>query len=299
MTGRIHSFPDAAVCAEIQLDTHEQTWGVSVGHWGAAIAEYLAFLAAIGRPRTTRMLRRQQLHMLAETIGKPMLDVTDSDLIRWFGEHPAWKPETRKNYRNALRGFFAWAVQYGYLDANPAASIPVVSVPKAPPRPAPQEAYEAALATASPKVVLALRLAREAGLRRAEIARVHSKDLLRGFGDPQLVVHGKGSRERVVPITQELYEELASAGAGGWVFPSPYTDSHVTAEYLGGICSEALGPTCTLHMLRHLFATLAYRRTKDIRAVQELLGHSSLAVTERYVQCDDQAKRAAMMAAVA
>jgi len=61
-------------------------------------------------------------------------------------------------------------------------------------------------------------------------------------------------------------------------------------------------PDCASIELHHTRARICLgelRRTKDIRAVQELLGHSSLAVTERYVQCDDDAKRAAMMAAVA
>lgn len=271
--------------------------GESADGWTAAILAYMAYLTAIGRPRTTRGLRRSQLSLLAETIGLPLAEVSDADLIGWFAAHPAWMAETRKSYRNALRGFFAWAHQYGHTDSNPAASIPVVTVPKAPPRPAPQEAYDRAMAGAVPRVAMALRLAREAGLRRGEISRVHCRDLLRGIGGPQLAVHGKGARERVVPITVELFDALAAMADGSWVFPSP-AGGHMTASYIGCMCSAALGPDCTLHQLRHLFATLAYRRTKDIRAVQELLGHSSLAVTERYVQCDDDAKRAAMMAAV-
>jgi len=63
------------------------------------------------------------------------------------------------------------------------------------------------------------------------------------------------------------------------------------------ICSELLGEHVTLHMLRHRFATRAYRATRNIRAVQRMLGHSSLAITERYLECDDDEMRAAMLGA--
>lgn len=50
-------------------------------------------------------------------------------------------------------------------------------------------------------------------------------------------------------------------------------------------------------MLRHSFATAAYRGSRNLRAVQQLLGHASLAVTERYLQTDESEMRAAMEAA--
>jgi len=52
-----------------------------------------------------------------------------------------------------------------------------------------------------------------------------------------------------------------------------------------------------LHGLRHRFATRAYARSRDLRAVQELLGHASPAITQRYVAVSDMNLRAAMNAA--
>jgi integrase/recombinase XerC len=53
-----------------------------------------------------------------------------------------------------------------------------------------------------------------------------------------------------------------------------------------------------MHTLRHRFASRAYRGTRNLRAVQTLLGHASIATTERYTAVDDAEMRAAMVAAV-
>jgi site-specific recombinase XerC len=55
----------------------------------------------------------------------------------------------------------------------------------------------------------------------------------------------------------------------------------------------------TMHTLRHRFGTRAYRGSRNLRAVQELLGHASIATTERYTAIDDDEIRAAAMAAAA
>jgi site-specific recombinase XerD len=60
----------------------------------------------------------------------------------------------------------------------------------------------------------------------------------------------------------------------------------------------AFGDVVLGDTFRHRFATRAYRGTRNLRAVQVLLGHSSIATTERYVAVDDSEIRAAMVAAL-
>nr|WP_231974795.1 tyrosine-type recombinase/integrase [Mycobacterium sp. E1747] len=132
------------------------------------------------------------------------------------------------------------------------------------------------------RVLLMARLAGEAGLRRAEVAQVHTNDLIDHPEGPQLIVHGKGGKQRVVPITTSLAVEIAHARPhGGFVFPGQI-DGHVSPGHVGKLVSKAMPPGWSMHKLRHRFATRGYAGTGNLRAVQEALGHASVATTQRY-----------------
>lgn len=262
--------------------------------WGHLIDRYREHLAAAGRPQTTIGLRTWQLDHLSRGLGIPLSEVTTERLIGFLAQQD-WAPETRKSYRSAVRGFCAWAMKTGIITHDPAVDLPPVRVPRASARPCPEATYAAALGRADARGKLMLRLAAEAGLRRAEIARIHSRDLVHTATGPSLVVHGKGDHIRIVPITDSLAALILDAG--GWVFPS-IRGKHLEPKTIGMMCSRLLGDHVTVHQLRHRFASRAYRGTHNLRAVQELLGHSTLATTERYLDCSEDERRTAMLAAI-
>jgi integrase len=82
----------------------------------------------------------------------------------------------------------------------------------------------------------------------------------------------------------------------GWLFPTGF-GGHLTPDAVGRLVSRVLPDGWTMHTLRHRFATRGYRGTHNLRAVQMLLGHASIATTERYLAVDDAEIRAAAMAA--
>ncbi len=125
------------------------------------------------------------------------------------------EPETRRSYRTSVRQFYAWATDAGHVTASPAEKLPRVRPSTPNPHPASERAYTAALATADPRERLMLRLAAELGLRRGEVARVHSRDVLDDDGGWSLLVHGKGNRDRVLPYqtgSQPPYDPAPPAG---------------------------------------------------------------------------------------
>ncbi|EHB53780.1 integrase family protein [Mycolicibacterium rhodesiae JS60] len=277
----------------------------TVINWELLIDEYGAWMGGVGRSRTTIQLRQGQLRLAAREIGGHPNAVTEDDLTTWLGCYPDWKPETRKSYRNTLCGFFEWAYKFGRILDNPAAELEPVRAFAGPPRPADDIAWQEALAAADLRVTLMLRLAGEAGLRRSEVACVHTRDLVDTSAGAQLIVHGKGAKRRMVPLSQGLADLIRQGPGGhtlgrgphGYLFPSTH-GGHLAPPYVGRMISRVLPEGLAMHTLRHRFATRAYRGSRNIRVVQQLLGHASVANTERYTKVEDDELRAAMMAAL-
>lgn len=257
--------------------------------WDALIADYLAAQAAAGAPPTTLRTRRYHLAHLARGIEQPPTEVTGELLVSWAAKQ-TWKRETRRGRRTTLRAFWRWAVDSGRLTCNAAAALPPVPPSPPAPRPLPNSALEAAIARADERVRLILRLAVEAGLRRGEIAQVHANDLVDDLDGLSLVVHGKGGKLRLVPLTPSLAAAVRERCRGGYAFPGR-VDGHLSAERVGRLAANALPAAWTLHAGRHRFATLAHRVCGDLLIVQDLLGHASPVTTRAYVGPDHRRAR--------
>lgn len=257
--------------------------------WAGELRGYRSYLRANGRPETTTALRMAQLGRFARE--HPSLEpyaVTLDDLVEWLSGK-RWAAETRRGMRAALVSFYRWAEDTGRAESNPTERLPIVRACQPRPRPALEEDYRQALAQASDREALALRLAAELGMRRAEVSVVHSRDLVGEPGSWALVVHGKGQRQRTIPLPRGLAETLRSLPAG-YAFPGQ-DHGHLSPRYVGKLVSALLPPGVTMHALRHRFATRAYSIDRDVFTVQQLLGHASPATTQRYVQVTDDTMR--------
>lgn len=257
--------------------------------WSGAIEGWVASLRAAARPETTISTRSYHLRRLANQFPKRSpWSLTTAELVGWAADH-SWARETRRSYRSSLRTFYAWGIFAGLTDCSPAEGLPPVRPAQPSPRPASEAAYAQALECAPPRVALMLRLAGELGLRRAEVAVIHSADLVRDLVGWSLLVHGKGERRRLVPLPTSLAFELQHAEPG-WLFPGNI-DGHLSPRWVGKLVTVHLSDHWTMHSLRHRFASRAYAVDRDVLTVQDLLGHASPATTQRYVQLPDDAKR--------
>ena len=135
------------------------------------------WLRAAGRTRQTIETRTGHVRMLARAMDGAPAEVTGVQLVRWASDHD-WARETRRSIYNSIRAFFRWAVAEGWTATDPTGSLPPVKSAPPRPRPAPDAAYRDALLRADERTALILRMAAEAGLRRAEIAGVHRTDLV-------------------------------------------------------------------------------------------------------------------------
>lgn len=137
-----------------------------------------------------------------------------------------------------------------------------------------------------------LRISEALGLKRREVPKPGEGDVL--------IVTGKGNKTRMVPVLQNVLE-LVQEYVGMCPYPLP-AEGPIFVGARGGPLSPriiqlamerlrgALGlpDSATPHALRHSFATHLLSRGGDLRAIQELLGHSSLSTTQVYTGIDSE-----------
>lgn len=264
--------------------------------WVEPLASYTRWLRGADYPQTTERLRLYHLKRFGVTSGSDPTTVTTDDLLDYLGTHQ-WASSTRHSNRTTLRSFFGWMHASGRRGDNPAALLPKIRQQPGTPRPIPDQLLRDALEAVGERERLMLLLGATGGLRAGEISRVNVSDIMGQRDAYSLLVHGKGRKQRVVPLADSMARDLRDAGsanAGGWVFPGQI-NGHLSDGYVSKLMSRNLPDGWTAHTLRHRFASTAYAGSRDLRAVQELLGHTNVATTQIYTAVPDDSVRAAVM----
>jgi len=266
--------------------------------------EHLDYLRLSGHTPTSIYSRKRALARMAAALAVPLLSATAADLAAWRASLTTGDAATVA-YVSHARSFYAWAVDQGLITSNPAANLPVPRLGRRVPRPIAEDDLMYALAAAPRRVRAWLVLAAWCGLRAREIALLRRENILDTAQPPVLIVAAdatKGHSERVIPLSAFVLSELSAARlpTSGWAFRrmdgragpnEAWLVSHLANRHL-----HNCGIAATLHQLRHRFGTAAYRASRDLRAVQELLGHSSPSTTAGYAAWDRAAAAAAVEA---
>lgn len=261
--------------------------------WRKSIEGWTDTLRAAGlSAQTIKSRRYKMVHLAALLMPSGPEDVTTEQIVQVFARQQ-WKPETRKAYRNTISSFFRWLHKSGRRSDDPSLDVPRVKKPHAHPRPCPDRYIAVAMEMATSSERLMIRLGAECGLRRGEIARVHSDDVVADSAGRSLIVRGKGDKQRIVPLPDDLAGIIMDAR--GYLFPGRF-GGHVEESYIGDHISRLLPDGYAAHTLRHRFATTAYAATHDLFVVAELLGHESVETTEHYVAMPDGRLREATAA---
>lgn len=243
------------------------------------LTRYTNHLHAAGRSEGTIRQRLYHLELLQRE-RPDLTTVTEADLEAFLAARRNQKPEYRKAIRASFRVFYRWATRHGYIAADPAAELLPVRIPRALPNPVADIAVHAALRGAPTRDRAMILLGRLAGLRLNEIATLHTRH--RNFD--VLTITGKGDKQRAVTINPQLaavLDELEAAQGPGFYFPGRWS-GHMHKDAVGKIIRRRLRHKP--HTLRHAAASSGYAATRDIRAVQEFLGHASVVTTQRYTR---------------
>ena len=273
-----------------------------------AIEAFLdALWAESGVARQTLSSYRRDLEGLARWRDGAGGGLPGADRAALF-DYLAWRtrdgysPRSNARLLSALRAFFAHRLRRGDRHDDPTALLEPPNLPRSLPKALAEAEIEALLAAPDVATPLGLRdramleLMYAAGLRVSELVDLPATavNLRQGV----LRVLGKGGKERLVPlgeVAQDWLERyiatarpaLAGRRALAGLFltshgatPSRQQFWHLVKRYAGaaGIEPRRISP----HGLRHSFATHLLNHGADLRALQMLLGHSSLSTTQIY-----------------
>ncbi|MDR3033901.1 MAG: tyrosine-type recombinase/integrase [Kitasatospora sp.] len=266
---------------------------------------HLDWLALRGHTPASVYARERALTRLLAALPCDTLTGATPDMLTAWRAGLQVTDSTVVHYAKHARNFYAWALTEGLVEVNPAAGLPLPRLGRRLPRPAAEADLMTALAAAPPRIRPWLVLAGWAGLRAREIALLRRENVLDTATPPVLLIAAdatKGHHERAVPMHPLVLAELHAAGLprAGWVFPrhdgqpgpnAPHMISHLANDHL-----HACGSPATLHQLRHRFGTQTYQASRDLRAVQELLGHASPSTTAGYAAYDQPGAIAAVAA---
>ncbi len=267
------------------------------------LAEHLRYLRLRDLAPTHVRKRQRAAERLDAALKGQALAATVDHLQEYVERLPRTTARSRYAEISHLACFFAWAHDHGHLPgADPCARLPRPRLTRLLPRPMAEANVDLAIAQAEPRVRVWLVLAAYQGLRACEIAVLDRSDVLDQADPPALIAHGKGRKDRVVPLCNRTLSELREYGLPrrGPLFPrldgrpgptGAHRVSDITNAYLHGV-----GIPDTLHSLRHRAATGWYAQSQDILVVGALLGHSDPASTAGYAAYSDARAVAAVRA---
>ena len=259
--------------------------------------------AEAGASPHTLTAYRNDLAKAAVALGGSLSVASPGDLSRLGAQWATLAPATVARRSAALRRFFGFLVDEGFRKDDPSGALPRPRFERPLPRilddseiSAMFEKAEDRSASGEPIAVrnlALLELLYGSGLRASELVTL-PRNAVRP-GQPFLMVRGKGSKERLVPISSRAEAAVSRwlenvPGGGLWLFPSGKT--HLSRVRLfqivrqmaadAGISPERVSP----HVLRHAFATHLLSGGADLRVLQSLLGHADIATTQIYTHVD-------------
>ena len=212
-----------------------------------------------------------------------------------------WSINTVRRRLVELNRFAGWLVERRHLQRSPMIGVSVPRRERRLPRVLDWSQVEQIVAgEPKPRDRAILALLAYGGLRRGEVMAADVGDYSREA--PSLMVHGKGNKDRVVPLhpTAQAALDTYLATRRGLGPEHPLFVSwrgRITKQVVVLLCkrvSRRIGRRLHPHLFRHTFATELLNRRADLRVIQKLLGHESLATTEIYTHVSPERQREAV-----
>jgi site-specific recombinase XerD len=263
---------------------------------------------------------RSVLALLANSVG-PSLPIQrlDKKDIESFLRNSNWANATQWNYYGHIRTFCRWALAEGHIETNPVDGIKLPKQQKAVPKYLTAHDLNKIIIEIQKEfedndlskwgrtlwLVAVVQFAFCTGLRLAEICRMKWEDV--NLQDQNFTVVNRGIAttktgvERTVPLVATAWEIIEQRRAAdptseGFVFTTgkgkgPLNGQFVSKRFRHFRNKAGLPKGLHFHSLRHSFASFMVKQGTDLYTVKEILGHSSIEVTQKYAHLAPQTMR--------
>ncbi len=272
--------------------THDRNHPVSIMNHIDIFLEALS--AEKGRSEKTLISYESDLRLADSMIPGGLMSASASDIQSYLSSLPD-KPSSIARKASALRGFYKFLMLEKIITINPTANLELPKRSRTLPKFLSVEEIELLISSAgdiknSIRLRAMIELLYASGLRVSELCELPITGIL---GD-KLLIHGKGAKERLVPMHDAAIHALNKwLDARGdidskYVFPSGGKTGHITRDgffkilkkcaVLAGINPNRVSP----HVLRHSFASHLLAGGANLRAIQTMLGHEDISTTQIY-----------------
>ena len=275
--------------------------------FGLSLDGYLKMLGQQGKSAHTLSAYGRDLtelvRLLTEGSSETAQDLTRRDFVAALKRlsQQGLSERTLARKLSAWRQYCGWLVQSGMMDNDPTFNLKAPRLPERLPKALPQEELNHMLDSAPVDDSLAVRdhalfeLMYGSGLRLSEIHGLDLGDVLLDEG--WVSVTGQGRNERQVPLSGKsvealrayLSERVAADGETALFTGKNGTrlgQRQIQKRLQAWAVRQGSGQHISPHMMRHSYASHLLQSSRDIRAVQELLGHSNLSTTQIYTKLD-------------
>lgn len=270
------------------------------------IEDFLNILKQRRLSSHTLIAYSSDLRLVEEFIQKPLIYARERELFRYMATLDHLKASTVRRRLIAIKRFYDFAERQGYIKEDPAGNLSAPGLPRRLPKYLSDKDVRRLLDSLPSQNAEDLRnmsiikLLYYTGMR---IGEVHQLDLEHvQWDNRQLLVRGKGDKERLIPLSQKLVEVLEE-----WVRVReglPFIKSNALYITLGrnhrgericygairqivkGMLKDAGLGDFSPHKLRHTFATQLLDRGAPLEQISKLLGHSRLDTTLIYAQTE-------------
>ncbi len=270
------------------------------------LADFLDMMAAEhGLAENTLRSYERDLEQFFESCSKDYHDINEKDIKEFiaFLKSQGYAARSIARKISALNDFCKFLMSENEIAKNPMLNISAPKKSRSLPKFLTRDEINLLIEAAEhnpdnthKRTATMLKLMYACGLRVSELVSLPLNCI--NFDKKQILVKGKGAKERLIPVADvalkeilqylEIRKKLLKGAEKPFLFPSNSKEGHLTRDaffkaiknlaVLAGISPEKVSP----HVLRHSFATHLLNNDVDLRSVQMMLGHKDITTTEIY-----------------